>query len=861
MRPLQISDKTRKLLWGRSAERCAICRCALSPLPSGASSPSIIGEEAHIVAQNAGGPRGAESPPGGRIHGYDNLVLLCRNDHRLVDEQPEAYPVARLRRIKAEHERWVSEALAGAGGAVSKSPADVVRRLLRESEARCIERWQALGMSLQMARELVQDPSVGGAGEIIQLQRPVTVLVGEAGSGKSLAGERLHQADLRAGLAGAVAPAPIWIRARDAAGRLRDLVEESLQQLGDDPTDQAVSLVVDGLDELGPAGAADLLGELRSLVQSRPRSRALATTRLLSAIGNTDERVRLHPLSEESSTALIRRVSDRNISLSQFSSSIREAAQRPLFALALGQMLAERPTFAPATPAEIIDEMVRAALGDAWQEPRAQLVELAIESLRRDGGGVRAADIVPAHQLGRLLATRLVVEERGRLQFPLIVFAQWFASDAILSLDLDLDELLDEPRDLELWRYPIAVAVARGSQRQADQILGAISRRNPAFASIIVSEATAQTGTGAQRDIATWREAGEAVRSAELTWIAGLGPLAEVVAPLDSNGRLRPLGASLTDDRLTTAWYSGQPKRDCLFELDPDFFVLSTPPGYGPARAGSPPDAAAWAWRWTRDELARGVEQLLNQRRLPLAHTPLEHEAVWTTALRALGRGAHTPHPIDASRFLDHGQPDVFRQGGFVSALRRYVDEAGWLAPPWPEQDQEPTNSWVWDGFSRERMRERAEAIFTAALQGYQHFAESLFASLASRMRMAVTMPAIARGVVSFSEYPHVAGAPQAQWHLEPLASGESRACFELGTWKRLGVEGHGLTDALHAARPNAARWVFAVAENSALNLFGASPAAELMYGWLWNDLKALSWVTGLPSSLHQSRFFPVLNA
>jgi hypothetical protein len=34
---------------------------------------------------------------------YDNLILLCRNHHGEIDEQPVTFPVERLAAIKAEH--------------------------------------------------------------------------------------------------------------------------------------------------------------------------------------------------------------------------------------------------------------------------------------------------------------------------------------------------------------------------------------------------------------------------------------------------------------------------------------------------------------------------------------------------------------------------------------------------------------------------------------------------------------------------------------------------------------------------------------------------------------------------------------
>lgn len=67
----------------------------------------MVGEIAHIVAQSKGGPRAEVSVPGGNIDGFDNLILLCHEHHELVDQQPNTYPVEKLRQFKLDHEEWV----------------------------------------------------------------------------------------------------------------------------------------------------------------------------------------------------------------------------------------------------------------------------------------------------------------------------------------------------------------------------------------------------------------------------------------------------------------------------------------------------------------------------------------------------------------------------------------------------------------------------------------------------------------------------------------------------------------------------------------------------------------------------------
>ena len=109
---MTITDKTRKVLWGRSGNRCAICKRVLVAPATADDSESVVGEECHIVSPRSNGPRHEPSFPQELLDGYENLILLCRVHHKEVDDQVATHPAEKLRRIKQEHERWVDARLA-----------------------------------------------------------------------------------------------------------------------------------------------------------------------------------------------------------------------------------------------------------------------------------------------------------------------------------------------------------------------------------------------------------------------------------------------------------------------------------------------------------------------------------------------------------------------------------------------------------------------------------------------------------------------------------------------------------------------------------------------------------------------------
>jgi hypothetical protein len=110
---MSISLKTHKMLWGRSGNRCAFPECKISLVmdESETDDASIIGEEAHIVAQSMDGTRGSAELELEQRDKYNNLILLCSNHHKLIDDRPGEFTIEILKQFKEAHEKWVKENL------------------------------------------------------------------------------------------------------------------------------------------------------------------------------------------------------------------------------------------------------------------------------------------------------------------------------------------------------------------------------------------------------------------------------------------------------------------------------------------------------------------------------------------------------------------------------------------------------------------------------------------------------------------------------------------------------------------------------------------------------------------------------
>jgi hypothetical protein len=108
---MAVSVKTEKMLWGRAANRCAICRRELVFDATGTDDESLVGDVCHIVAESENGPRGNSELTTEQRSKYANLILLCKVHHKVIDDQPNTYSVEKIQEIKAAHVSWVNESL------------------------------------------------------------------------------------------------------------------------------------------------------------------------------------------------------------------------------------------------------------------------------------------------------------------------------------------------------------------------------------------------------------------------------------------------------------------------------------------------------------------------------------------------------------------------------------------------------------------------------------------------------------------------------------------------------------------------------------------------------------------------------
>lgn len=102
---------TKMILFAKSGGRCQFEGCNKYLLRDDITSEELNDANiAHIVASSSNGPRGACNSHE-LSDDINNLMLLCKTHHKLVDDNPEEYTVEKLTEMKLSQERKVKELL------------------------------------------------------------------------------------------------------------------------------------------------------------------------------------------------------------------------------------------------------------------------------------------------------------------------------------------------------------------------------------------------------------------------------------------------------------------------------------------------------------------------------------------------------------------------------------------------------------------------------------------------------------------------------------------------------------------------------------------------------------------------------
>lgn len=105
-----LSESDRRFIIGRSGGCCNKCRTPVF-LDNAFAEKARIGDDAHIWAYSEEGPRGGAAGAPLDRNARENIILLCKNCHAEVDQQPMKFTPSVLTAMREAHYAWVEGCL------------------------------------------------------------------------------------------------------------------------------------------------------------------------------------------------------------------------------------------------------------------------------------------------------------------------------------------------------------------------------------------------------------------------------------------------------------------------------------------------------------------------------------------------------------------------------------------------------------------------------------------------------------------------------------------------------------------------------------------------------------------------------
>jgi len=108
---MNISDRDRKLLWTRAGSSCSYDyggkRCNAKLLTYVNGMLHAIGDECCIVGETQKDARYVDAFP--ERFTYYNLILMCKEHHKLIDSDSKVYTAKMLHEMKDRHEAIIEQ--------------------------------------------------------------------------------------------------------------------------------------------------------------------------------------------------------------------------------------------------------------------------------------------------------------------------------------------------------------------------------------------------------------------------------------------------------------------------------------------------------------------------------------------------------------------------------------------------------------------------------------------------------------------------------------------------------------------------------------------------------------------------------
>ena len=683
------------------------------------------------------------------------------------------------------------------------------RKKLREidsfSVSRCRRAWKVLGVPDELANTLAEDRAVGN---VLDFPTPGAYFVaGEQGAGKSLASERLLQQAIQQALDNSSEPFPIYLSARGFTGSLSGYVEEECRGYAD-PFIHGIFLIVDGADELGIGDGNNLLQQIDDYVGANSNATIVVTGRPLTGLNWKGKRAAIPVLDEHQVVDLLRTVSSlplEAIHIRGWPDSMKEAAKYPLFAVMIGSKMRDNPQYVFESRNQLIEQLAEDALRDASdnsEDLEKLLHVLAVRSIT-EGKPVNLHSVTTSRARQRTLtSSRLVRESSGMVDFALPILREWYAARALLEGTIAVKEI---EKASDRWVIPLSIVLNSGYEQVIRSLMTHLTSTDPGLVSRLLSEHNREregvpdVGQSKLPSLESEVGVGERIRQSMETWREGLGDLYLDIGPVNPDGSTKSLGIGLRDRYILTRWYHDKESTSPIVIIPREQFDARSSEWsiYGT----EVPNTEAWSWVFTRNYLTYRLSRTFPSLNIAAASNKALGELCWDLALEVNGEGEYAKTELNISEILNGmgevGLDDVglvkigttSYSKAEIMVVRKHLSELSangqnFISDPWPSFDRTLSSGiQIWQMYSRQRLLERTNAVYSAALRIYADIIDKWFKGLAARLPLFNMLPVEIEGFLSFPDADDDSRSdPSLTWRPRILPSDqESLAMLELG--------------------------------------------------------------------------------
>ena len=775
----------------------------------------------------------------------------------------------------------ISESFADAMIHAVRNPFTPARRKkllqdIRLSISRCKERLLSLGVEEATAEEMANAREGGDV-----LDTPTSGawnVVGEQGSGKSLAVERLFQRGAMDAAEDSSRPFPISLRARDLRGPLTSHINEGLQGYAD-PYDPRVLLIIDGVDELGSYRATDIFRQVAAYADANPEATIIVTARLLPGMRVTGQQIRLEPLQEEESLRLIQKVLGRPIEardMYRWPQSIREARRIPIFAVMIGALLRHNPDLSFANSGQVIGQVAEQLLMHEEDNPEEldRLLQMLAFQAIESGTRVDPNAITPVRAKQAMLQSSRVVEgTTGSLDFALPVFREWYAAKALIEGTMSIEHLqLISDR----WIPSLSVVLSSGIDEISEAVLAHIISSDPGLAGTLLKENTPDPIKlyGKVPVVTDSHSAGTKIRESMDLWKTGLEDLYLEIGTANAEGEVSTLAVDKSEGYLNISWYGGQSALANIVELR-DFLPDGRPNADWPPIRGWEIEQELigpswWSAFTNQKQLSDSLATVLRIYSLASDSLDYRRELAWNFAIEVWQRGELQQASLGIDRVLeylsslspstvvrsyrgkDYGPRELEIVAQDLSAMAEQGERD--ISNPWPNPDLPIGSGSIWKFYSDERLLERTTEIYLGALRIYVSIVERWFPRFSRRLPLYRILPVKLEGWLKPSSKTAVRDmGPTLDWYvriLPEIQRNEVLFGLDLGVTDMSSRDFFDRDDlfeeersAYEALRPNLSGIFSMTLTRSGLSeILDLYPATELAHSWLRDDLRELGW-------------------